>query len=300
MGSSANIQPPVSPSSSSGHSGGINGLPFRRKPIIRTPAITSSNWSHSTARAATTGQLATALSQTAIVRTWQSRQANTKLSDIFSLGAVMIDIFTYLCERKLSSFTSHRGAKNRTPGRGGGVADASFHLSPNLGQVTSWITLLEQDSKKRKGPAFRAVQPMLEVVRLMMAKSPEKRPSAAYVEREFTNIARQLGGIIELHCQPKVASTNKTSGGSQEPQAVEGKSDATQGEPSKTSSRNGLDKLDFGFAPRRWETNYTESSDEPDHDDYDPDIVILQNALRKHWNESTYYDDISILPMYEE
>jgi serine/threonine protein kinase len=341
-------------SSSSGHSGRRNALPFRKRPIIYTPSISSSNSSGSTTRAATTGQLASALSQTAIVRTWQSQQANTKLSDVFSLGGVLIDIFTTLCERKLSSFTSHRGAKNRTPGRGGGVADASFHLERNMGQVASWITLLEQDSKKRKGLAFRAVKPMLEVVRAMMAKDPAKRPSAAHVEREFAHIMRQLEGIIQPHCEvskpinPTKLTTRppKASVRSQQQQrqkkripttiASEDEDVDIDGEnedpitppiyPSLSTSTSGsnsridlhrkghggaFDKLEFGFAPRRWETTSSSASvDEREHqpdperrhaDDYDPDLLHLRNTLKKHWEDSAYFDDISVsLPVYEE
>lgn len=69
-------------------------------------------------------------------------------SDIFSLTAITTDILTVLTGRKTTSFAAHRGAKNRTPGRGGGVADASFHLDRNLPQVVSWIGLLERDAEK--------------------------------------------------------------------------------------------------------------------------------------------------------
>ncbi|KAH8695448.1 hypothetical protein BGW36DRAFT_264461, partial [Talaromyces proteolyticus] len=194
-------------SSSSGGSGrnGIRGgAYFRKKPILYTPSITSSNSSDATTRPLSSPQNATTIPfvpyNSTIVRTWQSQQSNTQLSDIFSLGAIIIDIFTVLCERKLSAFASHRAAKNRTPGRGGGVADASFHLAPNLGQVSSWISLLTRDSKKRKGLAFRAVEPMLEVVREMMTRAPENRILARNVQREFASTILQLEGIITIHC----------------------------------------------------------------------------------------------------
>ncbi|KAF3404663.1 hypothetical protein DPV78_002861 [Talaromyces pinophilus] len=199
-----------SSSSASGGSGGSHGKSahrlFRTKPILYTPSIHSSNLaSDSRTRPVTAPESAASIPfvphNTALVRTWQSQQVNAQLSDVFSLGAVITDIFTFLCERKISSFANHRSAKNRTPGRGGGVADASFHLVTNLPQVTSWLTLLTADSKKRKGLAFRAVEPMLDVVRDMIARAPERRPSAEEVEARFAHTIRQLEGIIVTHCK---------------------------------------------------------------------------------------------------
>ncbi|OKL63350.1 hypothetical protein UA08_01534 [Talaromyces atroroseus] len=197
-------------SSASGGSGSHSGRSghklFRTKPILYTPSIASSNLAgDARTRPVTAPENATSIPfvphNTALVRTWQSQQVNAQFSDIFSLGAVITDIFTFLCERKISSFANHRSAKNRTPGRGGGVADASFHLITNLPQVSSWLTLLTQDSKKRKGLAFRAVEPMLAVVRDMVARSPEKRPKAQEVEAKFAHTIRQLEGILLAHCK---------------------------------------------------------------------------------------------------
>ncbi|EED19463.1 protein kinase domain-containing protein [Talaromyces stipitatus ATCC 10500] len=209
-----------SSSSASGGSGGSHGKSahklFRTKPILYTPPIHSSNLAcDSRTRPVTAPENAASIPfvphNTALVRTWQSQQVDAQLSDIFSLGAVITDIFTFLCERKISSFASHRSAKNRTPGRGGGVADASFHLITNLPQVSSWLTLLTQDSKKRKGLAFRAVEPMLNVVRDMIARIPDRRPSAEEVEAGFAHAIRQLDGIIVAHCKqsPAAATTSR-------------------------------------------------------------------------------------------
>lgn len=86
------------------------------------------------------------------------------------------------------------------------MADASFHLVTNLPQVTSWLTLLTADSKKRKGLAFRAVEPMLAVVRDMLARAPERRPPAEEVEARFAHTIRQLEGIIVAHCKQAPSS----------------------------------------------------------------------------------------------
>ncbi|KAJ9228084.1 hypothetical protein DTO169E5_9240 [Paecilomyces variotii] len=175
-----------------------------KRPIFYAPSIASSNSSDSSGRPVTTVSnpvgLAAPNSKVAVVQTWQSHQLDPQRSDIFSLAAVILDIFTHLCKRKISAFVHHRGAKNRTPGRGGGVADASFHLDKNLGQVGSWITLLDHDAKKRRDPIFRALKPMLAVVRDMLAREPEKRPTGAQVERRFARAINHLTGIVQLHC----------------------------------------------------------------------------------------------------
>lgn len=221
----------LSSSSSSGNGGSGRKPPITslKRPIFYAPSITSSNSSDSTTHAVKTTPNPVGLpslnSHTTVVQTWQShQQSNPQSSDIFTLAAIVLDIFTHLCKRKLSAFVHHRGAKNRTAGRGGGVADASFHLDRNLSQVNSWITLLDHDAKKHKDPVFRAVKLMLAVVREMMAKDPEKRPSAIQVERQFTNAIRQLDGIVELHClsktpRPVKADTSRLDGTKTEAEA---------------------------------------------------------------------------------
>ncbi|KAJ5577116.1 hypothetical protein N7535_004042 [Penicillium sp. DV-2018c] len=108
----------------------------------------------------------------------------TSPSDIFSLATITLDILTTLHKRTLTSFTSHR-ARNRSAGRGGGIADASFHLARNTPQVESWMALLEGDARKRcrrgrwSDRVFWAVPRMLGVVR------GGKRPSAGRVGRLF-------------------------------------------------------------------------------------------------------------------
>lgn len=201
---------PGSPSRSSfalsSSSSGSDGSSSRRHAISSSiqrqiscsyaPSIASSNSSSSSASTSSNRQ------RTAVIQTWQSHQTNPHAADIFSVAAVTLDIFTHLCKRKLSAFTHHRGAKNRTAGRGGGVADASFHLDRNAGQVVSWITLLDADAGKRKDPVFRAVRDMLVVVRGMLERDPVKRPSAGDVERRFARaIIRGVGEQEEqVHC----------------------------------------------------------------------------------------------------
>ncbi|GIK01742.1 hypothetical protein Aspvir_005780 [Aspergillus viridinutans] len=197
-------------SSSSGSTGSARKrvVTSVKRPILYTPSINSSNSSGSSGHSASTvldpAQLPGTRLKTAVVQTWQSRQTDPQASDIFSLGAVILDIFTHLCKRKITAFAHHRGAKNRTPGRGGGAADCSFHLDRNIGQVSSWIALLEHDARKRKDPVFLAVGPMLAVVRSMLNKEPGNRPSATRVESRFVAALRQVDDSVALHCTSKL------------------------------------------------------------------------------------------------
>ncbi|KAJ5421218.1 hypothetical protein N7465_003737 [Penicillium sp. CMV-2018d] len=133
-------------------------------------------------------------------------------ADIFSLAATTLDILTTLHKRTLTSFSTHRSARNRSAGRGGGIADASFHLARNAVQVQSWIAFLEGDALKRcrrdrrSDRAFWAVPKMLIVVRSMLDFEGGKRPLAKRVRRGFADaITRARGGgdkdwRMGLHC----------------------------------------------------------------------------------------------------
>ncbi|CRG92544.1 hypothetical protein PISL3812_09605 [Talaromyces islandicus] len=315
----------------SGVGGTRRGSYFRTKPIIYTPSITSSNSSDSTTRPVSSPQDASTIPfvpyNSTIVRTWQSQQTNIQFSDIFSLGAIIIDIFTFLCERKLSSFASHRAAKNRTPGRGGGVADASFHLAPNLGQVSSWLSLLEREAKKHKGLAFRAVEPMIEVVREMMARAPERRPLAGYVESEFARTIQQLEGILSAHCiavplpKPKKTAPSTSAGQpldtltESETNDYEEKEKQSISIPRGTSEKSALELLDFDFpspnskfkypSPLDYNTTSSSENSSPSSEEsYDPGMMVLHNLLdKKLARQPSFFDDVNAslpsLPRYE-
>ncbi|KAJ5890978.1 uncharacterized protein N7473_007206 [Penicillium subrubescens] len=202
----------------------------RPKALLSTPSITSSNSSTTSSSAASTTSLVSSpptrpspSTTTNItpqqqssdpskpsLHTWHSTQTNATHADLFSLAAVTLDILTHLCKRSLSSFASHRSARNRSAGRGGGMADASFHLARNAVQVQSWIALLEGDALKRcrrdrgSDRAYHAVPRMLIVLRAMLAAEPEKRPPAKRVKKCFASaikeVSRKGGEGVVLHC----------------------------------------------------------------------------------------------------
>lgn len=153
-------------------------------------------------------------------------------ADIFSLAATTLDILTTLHKRSLHSFAAHRSARNRSAGRGGGIADASFHLARNAVQVQSWIALLEGDALKRcrrerrSDRAFWAVPRMLIVVRAML-DAEGRRPGARRVRRCFEEAILREGGEGLVHC-----------GG----EGMDGRSRVGSVVPSESAS-----EFDFGF-----------------------------------------------------
>lgn len=141
--------------------------------------------------------------RSAVVQTWQSAQFDPHAADIFSLGAIILDIITFLCKRSSAAFSRHRSAKNRMAGRGGGVADASFHA--NLGQVFAWTVSLEEDAKRKAskddGRAFQAVGHIIEVARGCLTRAPEDRPEALLVEKSLDSCIQEFTSSGTAHCR---------------------------------------------------------------------------------------------------
>jgi serine/threonine protein kinase len=162
--------------------------------------------------------------RTTIVQTWHSTTSNPLSTDIFALGAVISEILTLLCKRGSSAFSRFRSAKNRTAGRGGGLADASFHA--NIGQVLAWLSLLLHDAKKKaakeEGRVFRAVEPMIEILTACLAREPEDRINSRDLEKRLADCVWYSANFGKVHCYkalqalppPKVPSA---SAGSQSP-----------------------------------------------------------------------------------
>ncbi|KAJ6096271.1 hypothetical protein N7486_007017 [Penicillium sp. IBT 16267x] len=220
-----------SSAASSGHSEAQSPKPtlsriWNRRPkrLVPTPSIKSSISSSSYSSGAAsmmslnpppsvTPSLTSSITTPSLTN-WQTVQTNPAASDVFSLAAIILDIITHLCKRSLSSFASHRSARNRSAGRGGGMADASFHLPRNAVQIQSWIALVEGDALKRcrrdrgSDRVFWAVPRMLIVLRAMLAPEPEKRPTARRVQKSFAAAIREIpvskgvggGSGVPLHC----------------------------------------------------------------------------------------------------
>lgn len=112
--------------------------------MYRAPSAMSSSSSEGRRRASSDPRrglfVSAPESRTAVVQTWRSVQHDSFAADVFTLGAVCMDILTILCKRTFSAFARHRSKNNRNAGRGGGLADASFHA--NLTQVVAWAQVL--------------------------------------------------------------------------------------------------------------------------------------------------------------
>ncbi|KAI9824003.1 MAG: hypothetical protein M1819_001091 [Sarea resinae] len=138
-------------------------------------------------------------SLTAKVTTWHNQTVAPQKSDVFSLGCVFLDILSCLLKRKASSFSSHRSAKNESAGRGGAPADSSFHA--NLGQIDTWIDNLERDALKKDDVLMSGVPHILRLVRWMISRSPDQRPTARQVQESLYDILMNQCQILRPHCQ---------------------------------------------------------------------------------------------------
>ncbi|KAJ5815944.1 hypothetical protein N7447_008177 [Penicillium robsamsonii] len=214
-------------------------------------------------------------------------------ADIFSLAATTLDILTTLHKRTLTSFATHRSARNRSAGRGGGIADASFHLARNAVQVQSWIALLEGDALKRcrrdrrSDRVFWAVPRMLVVVRSMLDLEGGKRPLAKRVRRGFAGAVETGGGGRKmegiLHCGKWKGKEGKKEdrGGDGDGRLEDiremgvGGSDvgfAAQGASESESVSGSVSEFDFGFGDAGSES---ESNTEDEHV-FDLDIEDIE------------------------
>lgn len=139
-------------------------------------------------------------------------------ADMFSLGAIFLEIITIFLKRSSSSFRSHRADKNKTPGRGGGVPDASFHK--NMGQVESWMAILARDASKKEDQIFRGIKPTLALVREMMVTNPDERKDAQHIQKELYKILIENCGLgasgrvpSRIHCDEMKVLENAGSVG---------------------------------------------------------------------------------------
>ncbi|KAH0542783.1 hypothetical protein FGG08_002831 [Glutinoglossum americanum] len=140
----------------------------------------------------------TGTGSSALVNDWRNTPTDPHKSDVFSLACVWLDIITLLLKRKSTSFSSHRSAKNKKAGRGGGLPDASFHA--NIGQLGSWITTLEKDSSKKNDKIFRGVPPILRLTHRMLSRDPDQRPTPRECEERLYNFLVSALDPEKPHC----------------------------------------------------------------------------------------------------
>lgn len=194
--------------------------------------------------------------KTAVVTTWASAQHDLLAADVFSMGAVIMDIMTLICKKSAGSFARHRSSKNRQAGRGGGLADASFHA--NIGQVVVWATQLQSyaadRAKKGDGVVFKALGPIIQLIKDCLEREPEERLRSDELECGLGEYISEFSGIEYLHCIPEsspkqaVSSRNRSATRSTAEQSLaptmeEDEANMSGALPSSSSRRDEWSKL---------------------------------------------------------
>jgi serine/threonine protein kinase len=143
-----------------------------------------------------------------------SKTHDPQRADIFSLGTIFLEILTFLLKRASRNFASHRSAKNKTPGRGGGLPDSSFHK--NLAQVESWMAILAKDTSKKEDKLFRGVSQIVPLTAQMLNANPDERPSALAIQERLFAILTENSGLgasagtdSRIHCDLHLKKTNE-------------------------------------------------------------------------------------------
>lgn len=129
----------------------------------------------------------------------RSRVHETEKADVFSLGCVFLEIITFMLKKKPHDFVKHRTSKQRTnTGGKNSRTDSSYHV--NLDKVETWMNTLERASFEHDDDAFRAIPPILQVIRSMLSKAPMLRPAARDVRDNIFDILFENTSIPDIHC----------------------------------------------------------------------------------------------------
>lgn len=115
-------------------------------------------------------------------------------ADIFSLGAIFLELLGFLLKRTTRAFASHRAQRSRT-------RDSSFHA--NLEAVSSWSAALGKEASRKEDAVFRGIAPTLALTERMLALDPVERPSARRVQLTLDDILTRICGLDapgQVHC----------------------------------------------------------------------------------------------------
>jgi serine/threonine protein kinase len=141
-------------------------------------------------------------------------KSDPQKADIFSLGCIILEIITLFLKKSSSSFRSHRGEKNKTPGRGGGIPDSSFHKNP--AQVESWMKTLVKDASKKEDKVFRGIKHIVSLAGEMISSDSDSRPNATQVQERLYIIMIEHCGLgagnaapSKIHCDAHKVRDNE-------------------------------------------------------------------------------------------
>lgn len=127
------------------------------------------------------------------------REYETEKADVFSLGCIFLELITFMMKKKPHEFTKHRTSKQSINVGGKNLRnDSSFHN--NLDKIESWMKVIEDESFKHDDDAFRAVPHIMNLIRGMLSRAPDMRPSARDVRDQLLDILLHYTAIPVIHC----------------------------------------------------------------------------------------------------
>ncbi|KAF2133712.1 hypothetical protein P153DRAFT_330141 [Dothidotthia symphoricarpi CBS 119687] len=145
----------------------------------------------------------------------RSRIHETEKADVFSLGCVFLEILTFMLKKKPNDFVKYRSSKQKVNTGGKNFrSDSSYHA--NLDKISTWIDVLEKASCEHDDEAFRAVPYILSLIRIMLSRAPDVRPSAQNVRDKLFDILRDHTSREDIHCgaHKHDGATNSSNSGS--------------------------------------------------------------------------------------
>jgi len=129
----------------------------------------------------------------------RSRVHETEKADVFSLGCVFLEIVTFMLKKKPHEFVKHRSSKQKiNTGGKNSRTDSSFH--GNLDKIDTWIEMLEKAAYEHDDDAFRAIPPILGLIKAMLSRAPAIRPTARDVRDTILKIICDETSIPDIHC----------------------------------------------------------------------------------------------------
>jgi len=127
------------------------------------------------------------------------RVHESEKADVFSLGCVFLELVTFMLKKKPHDFVKHRSSKQKT-NTGGRNSRTDSSYQANLDKIDTWIELLEKASFEHDDDAFRAIPLILNLIRSMLSRAPDVRPTARDVRDQLLSIVLNETAIPEIHC----------------------------------------------------------------------------------------------------
>ncbi|KAK3116645.1 hypothetical protein LTR53_002759 [Teratosphaeriaceae sp. CCFEE 6253] len=128
--------------------------------------------------------------------------ASPGMSDIFSLGCVLLDILTFMLRGKTTEFIKFRSTRlQSSDSRIKSRIDQSFHC--NTKKIDAWMDVLRMDIERLGAGAdqiYRGVPDLLELIQKMLSQTATLRPTAMEVRDRVRDILVDQSGMESLCC----------------------------------------------------------------------------------------------------